>query len=419
MAIKKIRIANFKSFKELEIELGKFNVLIGANASGKSNFIHIFEFLRDIINHSLDDAISIQGDVKYFRNINIGPSKDFSLEVFSDDESTFPILGGEEDELTLAKIHEWIYKFSTKFYKKKSGFRINEDKLHLKCKFLKYKKREKKINKSEIFGEGEVILFINDEGKIELTFNKSEKVIIEKDQLWPFLPLTLMKKMPPKTIFLEYPLIAFMSKVFKDISIYNFDPKQLKKAVAIGGKTELEDNGSNIAIVLKKIKADKEKRRKFSNLIRDVLSFVDNLDVEKFAGRSLFVKLRETYSPEKFLPAFSISDGTLNMTALIIALYFEKQPLIIIEEPERNIHPYLISKIIDMMKDVSKEKQIIITTHNPEILKHVSLEDILLISRDKEGFSKICRPAEKEEIKIFLKNQIGIDELYVKNLLGI
>lgn len=48
MAIKRIHVKNFKSFKDLEVEFGKFNVLIGANASGKSNFIQMFQFLRDI-----------------------------------------------------------------------------------------------------------------------------------------------------------------------------------------------------------------------------------------------------------------------------------------------------------------------------------------------------------------------------------
>ncbi|KLO21563.1 hypothetical protein X275_08740 [Marinitoga sp. 1197] len=48
MKIKKLKVKNFKSFNELEVELKNFNVLIGANAAGKSNFIHIFEFLRDI-----------------------------------------------------------------------------------------------------------------------------------------------------------------------------------------------------------------------------------------------------------------------------------------------------------------------------------------------------------------------------------
>jgi len=89
MSIKRIRVTNFKNFKELEIELGKFNVLIGANASGKSNFIGIFKFLRDIANSGLDNALSMQGGAEYLRNINIGASENFSLKVVSDQESGF------------------------------------------------------------------------------------------------------------------------------------------------------------------------------------------------------------------------------------------------------------------------------------------------------------------------------------------
>lgn len=48
MSIKSIRVTNFKSFKDLEVNLGKFNVLIGINASGKSNFVQIFKFIKDI-----------------------------------------------------------------------------------------------------------------------------------------------------------------------------------------------------------------------------------------------------------------------------------------------------------------------------------------------------------------------------------
>lgn len=69
------------------------------------------------------------------------------------------------------------------------------------------------------------------------------------------------------------------------------------------------------------------------------------------------------------------------------------------------------------MKDASREKQIIVTTHNPEIVKHADLKDILLISRNKEGFSTISKPGEKEDVKTFLKNEIGVEELYVQNLL--
>ena len=82
--IKKIKIENFKSFKKLEVDLGGFNVLIGANASGKSNFISIFKFLKDIIDEGLDNAVSMQGGIEYFRNINIGPAENFSVEIVCD-----------------------------------------------------------------------------------------------------------------------------------------------------------------------------------------------------------------------------------------------------------------------------------------------------------------------------------------------
>ena len=81
MSIKRIEVRNFKSFEELKIDLGKFNVIIGANASGKSNFVHIFEFLRDITSSGLDNAISMQGGVEYLRNMNIGASEPLFINI--------------------------------------------------------------------------------------------------------------------------------------------------------------------------------------------------------------------------------------------------------------------------------------------------------------------------------------------------
>ena len=72
-----------------------------------------------------------------------------------------------------------------------------------------------------------------------------------------------------------------------------------------------------------------------------------------------------------------------------------------------------------MMKDASQQKQILVTTHNPEFVKYAGLENILLVYRDKNGYSKISRPADKNEIKEFLKNDIGIEELYIHNLLEV
>lgn len=414
MAIKKIKISNFRSFENLEVEFRKFNLLVGANASGKSNFIQIFKFLRDITQHGLDNAISLQGGVEYFRNVNIGSSQDFSLEVVSDAKLAF---GREiEGKLIGIKSDETTYEFAIKFNRTGLGFEISKDKVTHKCECVRLEREVGKIKVKEELGTGEIFVS-NINRKVETHLNPPEGTRIEPEDIYP--SFLTEPKLPPKTLLLETPLSSTpfrWERIFSDISKYDFDPKLPKKAVTVSGKAELEEDGSNLAIVLKNIKQSSTKKRKFNNLVRELLPFVDDFGVDKFADTLLF-KVRETYTKNRFLPASLLSDGTINLTTLIIALYFEDKPLRIIEEPERNVHPYLISKIVNMMQEASQKTQLIATTHNPEMIKHVDLNDILVISRDKDGFSVISRPAEKEEIKLFLKDEMGIEELYVRNLL--
>lgn len=229
----------------------------------------------------------------------------------------------------------------------------------------------------------------------------------------------LKENIPENSLLMETPLFRFLTPlgdIFREIAIYDFDPKLSKKAIPITGKAELEENGQNLPIVVKKILENEESRKKFFNLVKDLLPFVESLDIEKLVDKSLLFKIRENYF-EDYIPAPLISDGTINIIALVLVLYFEKKRVVIIEEPERNIHPYLVSKIVDMMKDASRQKQIIITTHNPEFVKYAGLENLLFVFRDEKGFSRIERPANKKEVEVFLKNEIGIDELYVQNLL--
>lgn len=434
MQIKNIKVSNFKSFGEVEIELGRFNVLIGANASGKSNFINVLQFIKDITENGLDNAISMQGGVDYIRNINIGASKNLSVELHIDSKDK-PVKSfgfGKEKVKRLIGIsaYEFMYKFSIEFYKIKRGYKVADERLVAKCDFveLEFEKKGRKMREKEKIAEGEISL-VNDKGRVKYDLKPVDIPIKKGDLIPPYFSKKefLAEKLSPKELFIETPIffpplspLSFrISEFFSAISIYDLDPKLSKKATLITGKNELEPDGSNLAIVLKNILDDRKKAERISNLIKDLLPFIENLKVEKLLDTSLLASLKEVYSGKKFLPASLISDGTINITALIIALYFERKPLIVIEEPERNIHPYLISKVIDMMNDVSErqKKQIIVTTHNPEVVRYTDIENILLVHRDDKGFTQISRPAEKEEVKIFLENKMGIEELYVQNLL--
>lgn len=416
MGIQRIKVTNFKSFKELEVVLGEFNVLIGANASGKSNFVQIFKFMKDIASHGLDNAVSMQGGVEYLRNINVGATENFSLKVVSDSDFRLVVRRTKNDDFIGIKTYETTYEFALKFKKRGLGFEIAKDILTRQCNFIRLEERKKKLEEKEKLGEGDVTVS-RANGKVKIGLHKPEEVPIKEEDIYP--PFLREEKLPPNTLLIQTPFffIPQLEGFFGNISVYDFDPKLPKKATPITGKAELEEDGSNLSIILKKITENKEKRRKLFNLVNDLLPFIGNLDVENFADKSLLFKLQEIYFENQYLPASLISDGTINITALIVALYFEKKQLTIIEEPERNIHPYLISKVVDMMKDASQKKQIIATTHNPEIVKHAGLDNLLLVSRDEEGFSRVSRPAGTEEVKTFLENEIGIEELYVQNLL--
>jgi predicted ATPase len=415
--IKEIKIRNFKSFKKLEVALENFNVIIGANAAGKSNFISIFKFLRDIVNNGLDNAISMQGGSEYLRNINIGPAENFSVEIVCDyiNNEDYPVKNG--NGLLETKTREVSYFFALEFLKGKTGFKIAADRLCLKYDLLRKKNKTAVTGKKEKIGKG-TLTIINRSGELTSEIDIPGHLSLKKEEIFPFV--NLIKELSPKGLLLETPLFHIPSgiaEILKGVSIYNFDPGQSKKAIPLSGKTELEEDGSNLALVLKNLLENKSNKKKFANLIKDVLSFVNDLEVEKFSDRSLLFRLKEVYSNNTFLPASLLSDGTINITALILTLYFTKKPLMVIEEPERNIHPYLIAKVLEMMKEVSTHKQIIVTTHNPEVLKYSFPGDILFIARDKEGYSRISRPFKNEQVKIFLKNEMGMDELYTQNLL--
>jgi len=374
--IKKIRVKNFKSFKDLELNIGKVNILIGANGSGKSNFVQIFRFLRDIVKDGLEKAISIQGETKYLRNVNIDISENLLIEI---------ILATEEIP----------YSVFIEFTEDGYGYCKIVNNNHI----VEYK--------PNINGPGKTIYF-----NIEETLALNEKINIEKSDRFK---IALSEKQTSAQSEMEN------SIDFKSICICNFDPKFSKMAVPIFVKADLEEDGSNLVIFIKKILDDPEKKRMFMNLVSYLLPYIEDIKVDKFTETHYYLRVRETYSDKGYLPTPLISDGTINALGLIVALYFQESPLIIIEEPDRGFHPSLISRVVDMMRDAAEygNKQIIATTHSPMMVKHADPKNILLVSRGENGFSHIVKPTRKKDVKIFLENGMRLEELYVSELLEI
>jgi len=422
MPITRIAAANFKSFSELEVPLSPFTVVIGSNASGKSNFISIFRFLRDIARNGLANAIAMQGGPEYLRNARIGLSRPLSIcvDYQPDPGSELFRSGPGSDPMIIARSSGSTYEFSLKFHEPGQGFSILTDRLTLRCDVFACSPGSCDPDRGgRLLGGGKIVLS-NSGGFVTTTLDLPADCPFSEDDI---VPVFFRKRpIPEKTLLLQtafaYPL-PHAERFFDHLAVFDIDPKLPRKGVVITGKSELEEDGGNLALVIKLISEDPEKKRKLSNLVKDVLPFIEDFSVQKFMDVSLILTLRERYARQQELPASALSDGTITVFALIIILYFENKPFTVIEEPVSHVHPFLVARIIAMMKEVSARRQLMITTHSAQVVRYADLSDILLISRDSEGFSVVSRPADREEIRTFLANEVGIEELYVNNLLGI
>lgn len=449
MKLTKIDVENFKSFSNETIPLANLNIILGPNASGKSNLTSVFQFLHDAVSVGLEDAVSMQGGINYLKNMNL-KSDIIRLKIEGVSNHRYQPLN--QPKWTHKKTHLYIIgikAFSYKFALKIVGnsFSKHEEEFRTTFTLVKLPRGKKNENggdstEKNLVGSGTIVVNSsenNPQPKIsfdwdmqpeddvkkwfsdDITENKfsvdEEEIKGEEIKEGSFKELS--KDLFIKNIFSIglHPMI-FLPFTFclQGLTVYNFDPFLAKRAIPISGRIALEPDGSNIAIVLRRIFQDETTKRKFLMHLKDFLPFIEDVDTTEFLGKSVLLKFKEQYAHTD-LPAYLISEGTLNICLLILLLYFQSGEMIIIEEPERNIHPHLILNIVSALKKRSEKVQIVVTTHNPFFVKGVKLENILRISRNAEGHSEVRRISELEEIKKFLDQDLGVEDLFVQNLL--
>ncbi len=425
MSIRSIGVTNFKSFASLDVELGSFNVLVGPNAAGKSGFVEAFRFLRDVAIEGLDNAISMQGGIENIRNARLGRDADMTFQVSYDADLTF-WYPQPDREVAVSRI-DYTFTLHFKQRQRGRGFWISGDELTLVASSkvgadsLVPEMREGSIRVTRQDKGAAGTYHVTVDASLGLTierlipyadrvgadsFNIGDRLLLETSAALPFF---LMRRRRG---------VGSWSDQLREVGLFDFDPKLAKRAVPLRGRSELDEDGGNLALVLRSILKTQASAHRFANLIGGMLPFISEMSVKEHVDRSALLRCREVYNDDFYVPGPLLSDGTVNIAALVVALYFERKPLTIIEEPERNLHPALVRQLVEMMRSASEKNQLLVTTHNPELVKYSNLEDLLLVNRDPQGFSSIVRPSESAMVRAFLDKDLGLDDLYVMNLLG-
>ena len=233
MRILRIRVSNFKSFSSEDVCLGSFSIFIGGNASGKSNFVTILKFLRDVQKFGLQNAIAAQGGKSSISNLTIGTSKPLRFEIqysYSEHPTLFKILTESSKKATFygMPLTDLTYTLKLKFSEKWADrWRFHET-YKLKGVLHKYSLNlggdiptpPKIIKKGVAAGS---ISYINENGRYRVKLDLDNKKIDleEQDLTIPYWAGRDSQFDLAKKTFLESglpPLMPNLSKVESDLA---------------------------------------------------------------------------------------------------------------------------------------------------------------------------------------------------------
>jgi predicted ATPase len=355
-SVRKLTITGYKSIRELrEFELNSLNVLIGANGAGKSNFINLFRMLNEMYEKQLQIYVQTQGGPDSLLHFGRSVSERMHAEFyFAKNGYKFDLVPTADNRLIFEVENSW---FGGKYWP---------------------------TNSSVVLGRGQ-----------------AESLLSEaKDPYSPYVR-------PSVNNWRVYH--------FHDTS----DKAKVKQKHAANDNLRLKIDAANLAAYLRMLKEKHEKEyRRIVETIRLVLPFFDDFIHRPDEPEYVELEWKQKGKPDTPFKAHMLSDGSLRFICLATLLL---QPVsllpdtILIDEPELGLHPYAITVLVDMFKQVAEDRQLIVSTQSVELVNELSPEDVIVVDQD-DGASTFKRYTE-QELSGWLE-EYSMGEIWKRNILG-
>lgn len=355
--IKKLTIENFKSIRELQnFELNNINILIGANGSGKSNFLSFFSFVRNLIENNLGGYVAKKGKADGIMTFGRKNCEYLAAEIeFENNKYGFKLLSTDDNKLYFDDEYTIYKKNSNSWHFNKNGFEsilTNEKAKALHARY--FAPQFKKILQYHFHDTG-------DNSPI-----KSDDYVYENEKL----------KFDGKNI------AAFIRRLYFDFpGNYNIIVKTIRMVVPDFYDFYIREN----------IKLDEQ----------IALYWINNND-------------RDSIQHPSFL-----SDGSLRFICLVTVLLQPNMlmpDIIIIDEPELGLHPKALTIIANLIERISLQKQFIIATQSSSLVDLFTPEDIIVVDKNSDGTSVFKRQS-KDKLAVWL-DEYNLSDLWDMNLIG-
>ncbi len=381
--LRMLQVRNYKSLASVSVELEPFTVLIGPNGSGKSNVLDALSFVQEAVTQSVEMALS--------RRAGIG-------NILSLNEWRRPLMRIE------GKTPEEILREYEKISEHHAGLGFR-----LQVELAKDLTADYSIHIAAVEWGGFLVAHercivenhLGQKKQFEMKFGRFEKPI----------PGVVPHVLPDRLALLAASATEDFRSVYDFIAsmkFYDINPDVLRVPQPIDQGWHLRRDGSNAAAVWKEIvRYLPDQAATIKKLLASIVTGIEGVKAVPYGTHEILVFLQNFgANVSKELPALNISDGTLRILGLLLAIFqFGETTLLGIEEPEATIHPAIMDTLVEVFLSTSEEKQILITTHDPHILEHKDLSDDSLRLVSWNNGQTVVTPVP-ETLRRFIKEQM-------------
>ncbi len=144
--------------------------------------------------------------------------------------------------------------------------------------------------------------------------------------------------------------------------------------------------------------------RAVASLLSRLVPAISDVDVVPHSNGKLILRFRDRWDEGVWYEPKEVSDGTMLILAMLVILH-QSPPvdLLLIEEPERGVHPFLLGQLIGLLRQVSagelvsRPVQVLMATHSAEVLDHVQPEEVRFLKRDPDDGSTLVSAAPLDD----------------------
>ena len=218
----------------------------------------------------------------------------------------------------------------------------------------------------------------------------------------------------------SYPALAYLAEQYRAIKIYrdfNLEgPNSPRRAQQPDLPTDfLEENRRNLSLILSDLQF-RDVMPKIVEKLQAVYEDVEDVIVRVGGGTmQTFIRERGMSSP---IPAARLSDGTLRYLCLLAILYHPTPPpLICLEEPEVGLHPDLISGLAEMLKEASQRTQLIVTTHSDLLVSKFSDQPEAVVVCERTPSGTTLERLDARKLESWLE-EYSLGEVWLRGGIG-